>query len=378
MYKFIILISLIFQINITYSKSEGNPEIKTELVKFKAARLLINDPMDNRPLQAAKNAFLESVRNERWSKEIEDSGEVPQEPMHNLLTKGRKIELKEEGGEKNLVRDPAYALVPKNYTPTKSYPLIISLHGYSSFQFVQGIFLPFQRWVSDKGYILVIPSGHKDKKGKQFWNATEFCCNFDLKNIDDEAYLRKLIFFMKKNYNVSKVIIVGHSNGGFMAHRLACSASDIIDGIITWGSSTFYNPQDCNPKNPVNILDLHGTADGTIPFNGIMNVLPSAPSVNKQWASMMNCQNKEHLIHGFSLNVKGPSFSGKQIDFTGFKNCNGGKNAIFGVIPGGRHVFPRIDTKLWEYIIDLAIFNNYNIESTKINEFKLIKTSLEE
>lgn len=364
------LIALI--INSPYlNAKDSEPSEVSNRIKFKALRLLRDDPIDNRTVQDAKSKFKRAILIKRFKKNMNEMKVAPQENMNRVFTKFYRVSLKEIGNQ----RDPAYFYVPKKYKKNKSWPLIISLHGYSSFQIAQNIFLPLDKWVSKKGFILAIPSGNKDSQNKQFWNATEFCCNFESKKINDASYLKQLIFYAKKKYNISKVILIGHSNGGFMSQHMACKASHLIDGIITWGGSTFYDPKDCRPQNPVNIIHLHGTNDETIPFNGSTGVLPSAPSVVKQWASQMECQNKKNLIKSFSIKTKFPGIFSRQIDFSGFKNCKGNKKSILGVIPNGKHTRP-LSSSLWEFVVDTALFNNFDIEKTSINYRKLKKLRL--
>lgn len=366
--RLLMILFLFSSLSFMAKGADEEPSQSINNIKFKALRLLRNDPVDNRAVQIARSKFKKAILIKRFKKSMREMDVKQQGNTNRILTKVYPITLKERGND----RDPAYFFIPKKYRKNRSWPLVISLHGYSSFQFVQNIFLPLDKWVSKKGYILAIPSGNLDENKKQFWNATEFCCNFSLKKIDDESYLKKLIYYAKTKYNISKVIIMGHSNGGFMAQNMACNSGNLIDGIVTWGGSTFYDPRDCKSKNPVNILHLHGTNDGTIPFNGSTGVLPSAPSVVKQWGKQMKCQKKKNFIKGFSLKTKYAGIFSRQIDFSGFKNCLGGKKSILGVVPKGTHTRP-LAYNLWEFIVDASVFNNFDIEKTKVNYRKLKK-----
>jgi polyhydroxybutyrate depolymerase len=312
----------------------------------------------------AKERFMSSVVKKRMAKEIGAVEKVPDQSR--IITKISKIEIPEPG----IKRKPAYIFTPKKYSMSRSYPLIISLHGYSGFSLVQGLFLPFQKWVSKKGYILAIPSGIKDKEKNGFWNATTFCCNFDRKNINDVRYIERLIGRLKVKYNISKVIIAGHSNGGFLSQRIACEKPEIVDTIITWGGSSFYKYSDCRPRKPVSIIHLHGTKDGTIPYEGIPLVLPSAPLIVKRWGGKMNCKSE---IDPFTLKARGFSLNSKEIEFSGYINCNGGKVSILGTIPGGKHALPALSSKIYDFILNAVLYNNDHLEKTKVDRKKLRK-----
>jgi polyhydroxybutyrate depolymerase len=65
-----------------------------------------------------------------------------------------------------------------------------------------------------------------------------------------------------------RVHLIGHSNGGFMAYRMACQSADLIAGIASQAGMTFLDPSQCAPSIPVNILHIHGTSDNIVPYAG--------------------------------------------------------------------------------------------------------------
>ncbi len=139
---------------------------------------------------------------------------------------------------------PASVRVPSDYDPNVEYPLVILLHGYSASGGVQNIYFGLSNQVTALGFILVIPDGTVNSDGLRFWNATDACCNFDTADVDDVGYLRGLIAEAQANYRVDprRVYLFGHSNGGFMAHRMACEASDVITAIASLAGSTYLDP----------------------------------------------------------------------------------------------------------------------------------------
>ncbi len=65
-----------------------------------------------------------------------------------------------------------------------------------------------------------------------------------------------------------RVYLIGHSNGGSMAYRMACQFSDQVAGIASLAGTTFMDPTQCRPSEPVNILHIHGTAETIDPYAG--------------------------------------------------------------------------------------------------------------
>ena len=67
---------------------------------------------------------------------------------------------------------------------------------------------------------------------------------------DDTSYIAGLIKETASQINIdkSRVFLFGHSNGGFMAHKLACDHSEMIAGIISLAGAMHNNIDLCKPK----------------------------------------------------------------------------------------------------------------------------------
>ncbi|MEI7966813.1 MAG: PHB depolymerase family esterase, partial [Actinomycetota bacterium] len=118
---------------------------------------------------------------------------------------------------------PYSEFVPSSYSSKSPAPLVVLLHGYGSSGNQQETYMNFKAVAEQRGFILSYPDGTVDATGKQFWNATEVCCNFFLE-VDDDAYLISMLNDMESKYSIDpkRIYFVGHSNGGFMSYRMAC------------------------------------------------------------------------------------------------------------------------------------------------------------
>ena len=166
-------------------------------------------------------------------------------------------------------RGPVSVLVPDNYRSGTAVPLVLSLHGFGGTgdSYVQ--YWVKNKQVDAKGFIVVAPTGRINSKGRSFWNATDACCDKDKSGSDDATYLRKLIETVEATYSIdpNSIHVTGYSNGGFMAHRMACEHGDKIASIASVAGAAFSQKPSCTDK-PVHILHIHGTADEVIRYKG--------------------------------------------------------------------------------------------------------------
>jgi poly(3-hydroxybutyrate) depolymerase len=198
------------------------------------------------------------------------------------------------------VERPATIRVPSTYDPQVPTPLLIALHGYSSSpQEDFEVLLPFAEVAEARGMLLCYPEGTKESDGDRFWNATLACCNFFGSEVDDSGYLRDLIDDATQLLNVDpkRIYLVGGSNGGFMAYRMACEHADVIAGIVSIAGATFLDPANCKPPGPINVLQIHGTTDETVPYEGGPlydggPLIPGAHETIDQWAAFNGCAGK--------------------------------------------------------------------------------------
>jgi polyhydroxybutyrate depolymerase len=188
------------------------------------------------------------------------------------------------------VQGRAYELkVPAGAAADEALPLLILNHGYSANGWAQDVIFPFSKLVDSKRFLYALPNGTQDKFGKRFWNATDACCNFDEVPVDDVAFFRALIDDIKAQHPVKRVYVAGHSNGAFMALRLACEASDVIDGIVAVSGSTWNDFTRCPDGRKIPILLVHGTVDATIPYEGREGLYPAAHETGRRFARRAGC-----------------------------------------------------------------------------------------
>ncbi|NES15126.1 MULTISPECIES: PHB depolymerase family esterase [Micromonospora] len=177
--------------------------------------------------------------------------------------------------------------VPAGYDPAKKVPLVVLLHGYGSSAAQQERYFNLTPESDRRGFLYAMPDGTIDREGKRFWNATEACCDDYRSGVDDVAYLERLLDTVESVYSVdtARVYLVGHSNGGFMAYQMACERSTRITAIVSLAGAVDNDTTLCTPQRPVSVLEIHGTADATIRFDGGTRGGHPYPSVDTSLAT---------------------------------------------------------------------------------------------
>jgi len=151
-------------------------------------------------------------------------------------------------------------------------PLLVALHGGlgSSAQFSSNS--GFDGLATSNRFLVAYPDGvgrlATGGGGAQTWNGGDCCGPAAQRDVDDVAFLRAVVDDVSAAYSVDpkRIYAAGHSNGGIMALRLACEASDVVTAVGVQSSAL--GVATCSPKPPVSLLQIHGTADTNIPIDG--------------------------------------------------------------------------------------------------------------
>ena len=160
---------------------------------------------------------------------------------------------------------------------------------------------------------------------------------------------------MKSTYGVSGVYFMGHSNGGFMSYRMACEHSDVVDGVLSLAGATFDDADDCSPEEPVRIIQVHGTADATILYDGgqlVGNRYPSAEGTASRWASYGGCDATSTAGEPLDL----MPLTGAETTRDVWANCDDGASAELWTVPLGSHI-PTFRTGFGQIFYDELVKN---------------------
>lgn len=187
--------------------------------------------------------------------------------------------------------------VPSGYDSGRPTGLVVGLHGYTSNSVELDSYFGLSAETERRGLLLALPEGTRNPQGHRFWNATGACCNYFHSEVDDSAYVSAVIASVQAHYAVDprRVWVIGHSNGGYMSHRVACEHADQVAGIVSLAGMQNIDPAACHPSAPVAVLQVHGTGDDTVAFAGAgspqrADSYPSARETVFEWARLDGCR----------------------------------------------------------------------------------------
>lgn len=231
---------------------------------------------------------------------------------------------------------PARIVFPSDYAPDQRWPVVTLLHGFTASSLVQDAYFGVSGLADELGIVVLLPDGTTNSQGAQFWNATDWCCDFERTGVDDAGYLIGLIDEVRDQVPVdaSRIVFIGHSNGGFMSYHLACNHSDVVTGVVSLAGLEWLDETQCEPDNPVTVLQIHGTADGTVAYDNDP-LLPSAPLTVERWVERNDCDAEAMQSGTYDFE---PSLDGEETLTETWSDCGRGTGVALWEIPEGSHV----------------------------------------
>jgi polyhydroxybutyrate depolymerase len=181
------------------------------------------------------------------------------------------------------------------YTPPsldrgRAAPLVMVLGGVgNSAEDMVGA-TEFDRVAETGTFVVAYPDGLH-----QTWNAGYCCLGRATGGPDDVAFLTRLIDDVGTGQKLdqARIYAVGVSAGAMMAYRLGCEMAGRIAAVGSVAGAMILD--DCHPAKPVSVIEIHGTADGLVPYQGgetaggATQESPPTPAVAQRWADLDHC-----------------------------------------------------------------------------------------
>lgn len=253
---------------------------------------------------------------------------------------------------------PAELRLPSTLEPGELVPLLLVLHGFgvSSELVIEKAGL--NRLADQKKFAYLAPEGLRDALGRPYWNAGESCCDLDHRGVDDVKRLHALLSGNVSNpaVDTQRVFLVGFSNGGFMAQRLACDVGNLIAGVISVAGAAPSADTPCTQTTPLSFLEIHGDADPIVHYTGgtvfdrtDVAPHPSALETAKFWAQHLSCTGPLHDVQTIDIE---PYLADRETKVQRFDGCRGAVE-LWTVMGGGHYVAlqpPALDA-MWSFVL---------------------------
>lgn len=224
--------------------------------------------------------------------------------------------------------------VGAGYDPTKGFPLVLAFHGFSNTSGTVQAQSRFAEIADQEGFVVAFPHGVATS-----WNAGTCCGTAWTDAIDDVGFARKIVETLDEELCLDprRVHAAGFSNGGFLAYRLACEASEVFASVASVAGVLGLSPERCTPPRPVPVLDVHGTADLVVPFGGGSPIVP--------WLNPIDFVSVEETL-AFWRRTNGCVGSARETYAKGdatcrtWDGCRLGSEVAQCVVDGGGHQWP--------------------------------------
>jgi polyhydroxybutyrate depolymerase len=215
--------------------------------------------------------------------------------------------------------------------------LVLNLHGGAATGSGQEGLTDFDAVADTTNLVVVYPDGY-DKSWADGRGASPAARH----RVDDLGFLVALAGQLANDFGVApgRVFATGMSNGAFMSNRLACDRADVFAAIAPV-SGTLGVGVPCNPSRPVSVLEVHGTDDPLVPFNGgpvhgrggVSHSIAVTSMVDK-WRSADGCQGDPSKQ---DLPDVGDETSVHRFDATA---CADHTEVVFYKVDNGGHTWP--------------------------------------
>jgi polyhydroxybutyrate depolymerase len=162
-----------------------------------------------------------------------------------------------------------YLHVPFSLPKDKPAALVIVFHGGGGEGAGTARLTKFNQLSDKENFIAVYPNGvgNNWNDGREDFAASQA----HKENVDDVVFINAMIDAIAKEHKIDqkRIYATGISNGGIFSHYLGANLSNRIAAIapVVGGiADPFY--KNFNPKQPVSILIIQGTADPLVPYDG--------------------------------------------------------------------------------------------------------------
>jgi polyhydroxybutyrate depolymerase len=185
-----------------------------------------------------------------------------------------------------------------------------------------------------RGMLIAFMQGYEDT-----WNEGAGHTPAEVAGVDDVAFTTAALqeIASLEPYDRSRVAAVGFSNGALLTDLLGCRIAGSLSLIVpVAGPLPVSVSRGCSPARAVSVLEIHGTADASIPYGGGPfagvgggTTVLSAPKAVARWAALDDC-------------TSGANTAGEHdgVRITSYSGCRDGAKVALHAVVGAGHGWP--------------------------------------
>ncbi|HXW56153.1 MAG TPA: PHB depolymerase family esterase [Candidatus Cybelea sp.] len=232
-----------------------------------------------------------------------------------------------------------YVHLPKYYSTSNRWPLVFVIHGRTGTGPGMERIAYFDSFADRNGIIAIYPNGVS-----RSWADGRGDSPAERDGVDDIAFFSAMLDKLESTYSVdtSRVYASGLSNGGFMSYRLACELSARIAAVAPVGATFSATlSENCHPSRPVSVLEINGTEDPLVPYDGGQvrhgssgRILSARDSV-AYWARIDGCP-----ATPVRDSFHGESSGGFETRHEIYSGCRDNVEVALYSVVGGGHTWP--------------------------------------
>lgn len=235
--------------------------------------------------------------------------------------------------------------IPDGIGEDERRPMIVALHGGGGRADRFARFSNLDAIAERERVFVLYPQGFE-----RHWNDGRGTNDFEAfaQNIDDVGFLTSLVSYVdgiRVKVDRSRVYVAGISNGGMMALRLACEATDTFAAIaIVAANMPARQEPRCRPDATMPVLVMNGTHDRLVPYNGgtvrfglqrLGSVLSTDATV-RFWINRNDCAD----LPSTETLPDRPEDDNTETTVTRWTDCANGAAVVLYRIERGGHTWP--------------------------------------
>jgi polyhydroxybutyrate depolymerase len=219
--------------------------------------------------------------------------------------------------------------IPSGYSSENGYPLVINFHGHGNTAAAQERMTGLSRLANQAGFIVAYPQGSIGADGRTGWNTGP--SNYPHAN--DLRFTADVVHQIQSQLcvNTRRIYATGFSNGGGMTNVLACKMADVFAAFALVSAGIHPVSGGCHPARPVPFLEIHGTADTTVPYGGnlVNDHEPPVQQTLATWVQLDGCATRP-VLTAPQANVITERWD----------QCRAGVSVVHYRLHGGVHAWP--------------------------------------